>query len=335
MITDARVLRGDFVPRDVEHRDAEVDALTAVFDPLIDGEFTDSAILHGPSGTGKTCIARYTLEQLRQAVLDVEVQYVNCWQNYNSFRVLFRVLEGLGKTIDIHRQSTPRDELVERLRQYDGPPCIVVLDEADQLESKEVLYHLERLPQFAIVLIANDDQDIFRDADSRITSRFRATERINFARYTLLELIAIVEARARWGLEPETLDEAAAEHIADVAAGDARAAISLLRTAARHAQDANEDRISTEIVESVIPDAREEVRRKNIDALPPHQRALFDCLQERGEISPSQLYEEYASRVEDPRADRTVRQYLRKLAQYDLISIEGTSRDRRYAPTDE
>jgi orc1/cdc6 family replication initiation protein len=332
MITDARVLRTEFVPQDVVHRDAEVDALTAVLDPLAEGEPADPAVMHGPSGVGKTCIANYTLEQLRQAVLDIDVQYVNCWQNYSGYRVLYRLLEGLGKTVDIHRRSTPMDELLERLRNYDGPPCVIVLDEVDQLEQKQLLYHLRELSQFATVLIANDTRSIFDTADDRVASRYTGAERIEFSRYSMSELVSILDARATWGLEPGAVSERALERIADLAAGDARAAISILRSAARHAETDGLGSISVALVDDAEPAARQEVQRKNLDTLTPHQRALYDCIQENGEMEPADVYRGYRERVDDPRSDRTVRNHLQKLARYNLIRIEGTSRDRVYAP---
>lgn len=330
MISDARVLRSEFVPRDVEHRDAEVNTLSRVLDPLTHGEPADPAILLGSSGAGKTCIAQFTLQQLRQAVLDIEYQYINCWQNYSGYRVLYRILEGLGKTVDIHRQSTPKDELLERLRQYDGSPCVVILDEADQLEDKRILYHLHTLSQFPIILIANEETEIFARTDDRVRSRFVGAERIRFDRYTVAELVGIMEARVRWRLEPDVIETETLRHIADAAAGDARAALSILRSAARRADRKGAERIDTATVDAAIPTAREEVRQKNVDTLTPHQRALYDCITEAGELEPATLYDEYRERVDEPKSDRTVRNYLQKLARYDLIEIEGTSRDRRY-----
>ena len=61
MITDARVLQPEFIPSEVKHRDAEVNTLSSVLRPLINGERTDPAFLYGPSGTGKTCIAQFTV----------------------------------------------------------------------------------------------------------------------------------------------------------------------------------------------------------------------------------------------------------------------------------
>ena len=69
MITDARVLQPEFIPREVQHRDAEVNYLSSVLDPITNGHRADPALLHGPSGAGKTCIAQYLVEQLREAVV--------------------------------------------------------------------------------------------------------------------------------------------------------------------------------------------------------------------------------------------------------------------------
>jgi orc1/cdc6 family replication initiation protein len=330
MIEDARVLRDEFVPREVEHRDSEVNHLASVLAPIMDGQPADTALITGSTGTGKTCIAQFTVGRLRRAHLDVEYQYVNCWQNYSRFKVLYSILEDLGKTIDIHRQSTPRDELIDRLRQYDGPPCVVILDEADQLEDKSVFYDLHALSGFSMLLIANDDEAMFAGADERLRSRIRGSEHIHFDRYTVEELTAILDARAKRGLEPGAIDRSELQTIADAAAGDARVAISILRSAARQAQRETADRITADLVQSSIPTARSEVRRKALDTLTPHQRTLYKIVEDHGEIEPSALYDAYRERVDDPKTNRTVRNYLQKMAHYDLLVAEGTSRDRTY-----
>lgn len=331
VIRDARFLRDEFVPREVEHRETTVNHLSTVLEPLFQGERSAGpTILTGPSGAGKTCIARFTTDRLRRELLDLECQYVNCWQNYSLFRALYRILEGLGKTVDIHRQSTPRDELIERLRKYDGPPCVVVLDEVDQLEDKSILYDLYTLPQFSMILIANNEEEIFADAGERIMSRLAGSERIHFERYGVSELTAILAARAERGLREDAVTTAELEVIADAAAGDARFALSILRTAARRAQSEQVDRLTVERVREAIPNARTEVRQTNLDVLTPHQRTLYDIIADRGESEPSALYAAYRERVDDPKTDRTVRNYLQKMARYDLIVARGTSRDRVY-----
>lgn len=330
MIEDARVLREGFVPNEVVHRDSEVSHLTGVLEPVRRGEPADPALLTGPSGAGKTCIARYTVDRLREQRLDVETLYVNCWQNYSEYRALYRILEGLGKNLDIHRQSTPRDELIERLRQYDGPPCVVVLDEADQLQDKRMLYDLHRMPRFSMVLVANREVELFADAGERLTSRLRGSERVQFERYEIDALVAILTERVEHGLAPDAIDRAHLETIADAAAGDARVALSILRSAARAAEREGAERITEALVVDAVPDGRQAVRRKSLDALTPHQRALYEILADRGAVEPSELYTAYRERVDDPKTDRTVRNYLSKMTQYGLIEADGTSRDRVY-----
>jgi Cdc6-like AAA superfamily ATPase len=75
-------------------------------------EPADTALVTGLSGAEKTCTSKFVIERLREEVLDIEATYVNCWQNYTRFRGLYQILDDLGQTIDIHRQSTPHDELL-------------------------------------------------------------------------------------------------------------------------------------------------------------------------------------------------------------------------------
>ena len=129
---------------------------------------------------------------------------------------------------------------------------------------------------------------------------------------------------------PAAIERAELEVIADAASGDARVAITTLRIAARHANQQSESSITGDILENALPKARQELRQKNIDALAPHQRAVYEVIEAYGEISPGELYPEYRSRVEDPKSDRTIRNYLNKLERYNLVTSEGTTRDRVY-----
>ncbi|WP_338006581.1 Cdc6/Cdc18 family protein [Natronoglomus mannanivorans] len=205
MITDARVLQPEFIPREVTHRDGEVNALSSVLQPILNGHSADPAFLHGPSGVGKTCIAQFTVERLRENVVDLNHQYVNCWEDYSRFKTLYTLLDGINKTVDIHRQSTPKDLLLDRLRDYNGPPYVVILDEVDQLEDKTLLYDLYRIPDLTMILIANNEEGVFADVDNRINSRLANATRIHFRQYQHDELVAILRDRVRWGLNPNAI----------------------------------------------------------------------------------------------------------------------------------
>jgi hypothetical protein len=54
-------------------------------------------------------------DRLRREVIDIEHQYVDCWQNYTRFRTIYPVLGGIGQTLEVHRQSTPERRVCEHL----------------------------------------------------------------------------------------------------------------------------------------------------------------------------------------------------------------------------
>jgi len=334
MLCDARYLTEEFVPREVVHREGEVDHLAGVLGPLQHGGHADTVLITGPTGTGKTCIAQYTVDQLCEERSDLESVYVNCWEDHSRFQVLFRILDGVERTVNIYRRSTPRDVLLERLRDHDGPSCVVVLDEVDQIEDRGLLYELTRLQGFPLVLIANRQDELLAGVDERLASRLRGGEHIRFDRYSTAEIVDILRERADRALTSGSIGRSHLEEIANVSGGDARVAITTLRTAARKAQRSRMDRISSELIENALPDARNEIRQKNLDSLTEHQRAVYDAIEEFERIAPGDLYHEYRNRVENPKSDRTIRNYLSKMEQYNLVSSTGTTQDRIYRCVD-
>lgn len=313
MITDARVLQQEFIPKEVQHRDSEVNYLSSILEPITQAESVEPTLLYGPSGVGKTCIAQFLLEELRQSVVDLNTQYVNCWEDYTRFKTLYQLLDGVEKTVDIHRQSTPRDVLLDRLRAYSGGPYVVILDEVDQLQDKELLYDLHRIQPLTLILIANREEDVFSPIDERLRSRLRNSNRIHFTPYSNDEMLSILQDRAHWGLAENVITETELHEIADYSSGDARVAIGILRKAARTAKHESVDCITSEIIAGVVSEAKLEIEQQTISQLTPHQRVLYDIIHEEGQVDPPVLYQKYQNRVDDPKTQRTVRNYLAKL----------------------
>lgn len=330
MITDARVLDAEFVPKDVVHRDAEINHLSSVLRPLTNGDPAEPAFLFGPSGTGKTCIARYTTTKLRDEVADLSCQYVNCWEDHSRFTALYRILEGVDTTLDIHRQSTPKDVLLERLREHTTDPYVVILDEVDQLEDKRLLYDLHRIRGLTMILIANQERDLFTEFDTRLTSRLKTGPSIVFDKYRLEQLVGILRDRVRWGIAPDAVDSDQLRFIADAAGGDARVAIGILRVAARKADQQNQSAITDKIIREAVSEAKAEVTQKNVEKLTDHQRTLYEIITDHGNIAPGDLYTAYQEAVEDAKTKRMVRNYLQKMCHYNLIEATGENRGRRY-----
>ena len=329
MIRDARVLQDDHLPREIVHRHDEMSQLAGALEPVVDGDKPQHALLTGPSGAGKTCIARATLDRLQEQVLDVHAAHVDCWLHTSDFRVLYKLLERIGTTYNVHR-TTPRDELLQRLEDVEKP-YLMILDEADQLDDPNLLRRLYAIPRVTMILITNHERDLFDPLDSRLHSRLRGSEHVTFDRYGRDELVSILADRAEWGLEPGAITQSQVERMAEAAHGNARDAIAILRSAARRAERAGVDHVRDEDVETAIPEASAELRQKSLDRLTRDQLVVYQVLREADALMPKEIVDRYAERVEDPKSTRTVRKYLRKLEQYNLIESDGRGPNRTYA----
>jgi orc1/cdc6 family replication initiation protein len=332
MITDARVLQPEFIPQEVKHRDGEINYLTSTLRPILQQDPADPAFLYGPSGVGKTCLAQFTVERLREHMVELNHQYVNCWEDYSRFKTLYTLLDGIKNTIDIHRQSTPRDVLLDRLRDYNGPPYVVILDEVDQLEDKSLLYDLYRIPDLTMILIANSEDGLFNSVNDRLASRLTDATRIHFQAYSDNELVAILQDRVRWGLANNVIDERRLRTIANNAGGDARVAIGILRKAAHSTQEHGRSEITTDVIRKAVPEAKTEIKQQTTDKLTEHQQTVYDIIASNEGIGGGELYEKYCREVGDPKTRRTVRNYVSKLEQYNLVVADGNTKARVYRP---
>ena len=140
--------------------------------------------------------------------------------------------------------------------------------------------------------------------------------------------------RAEQREQPVRDREQGRDHSRHGECGDARLALGILRTAASTADRKNRDRITDDILLDAAEDARARIKQNGLDLLTPHQRVVYDTVREHGPLGPSEIYVRYTEEVDDPRTKRTIRTYLSKMAQYNLLEAKGTSRDREYSLVD-
>jgi len=84
------------------------------------------------------------------------------------------------------------------------------------------------------------------------------------------------------------------------------------------------------MIDDAVPEAKAEIRQRNVEKLTADQQVLYEVISAYEKIAPGQLYDEYQSRAEEPKSNRMVRNYLQKMERYNLLNAEGKNRGRIY-----
>ena len=329
MITDARALRKSYVPQELHHREGQIDYLSSALRPITDGDTGEDAFVFGPSGAGKTTIAKFVLRQLEREALNVRWGYVNCISDASKAAVLHRLAREADVGADLRKEGTATSTFLDRLRELESQ-FVAIIDEVHVLDDMSTLLALYELENVSMVLVTLDEKSLFAEFDSRVKSRLRNVPKVDLDKYSHDEMVDILEGRVKAGLSPGSITAEAVAHIADLAAGDARQAITLLRRSAKHAIEQGAAPISPEIVEGIREDAQRDIRSSRISALSTHQRLLFDLIKDASELRAGELHSRYEEQVSDPRTRSARRRYLGSLEDYELIRSSGSGRGTRY-----
>ncbi len=329
MITDARALRKSYVPSELHHRDGQIDHLSSALQPITDGDCGEDAFIFGPAGTGKTTIAKHVLQQLEVEALDFTWGYVNCISEASKAAVLHKLVRDAGCGADLRREGTPTTTFLNRLRDLDGQ-FVAVIDEVHVLDDMTTLLSLYELPNVSMVLITLDEDRLFSEFDTRVKSRLRGAVKLSLDKYAQDEMVDILKGRVEAGLAPGSISERTIEVIADLAAGDARYAITLLRRAAKQVTNDGGRQITPAVVEDVTDKAEQDIRSNRIRDLSTHKRLLYNIIEDEENITASDLHAAYERRANDPKTKSTRRRYLTSLEDYDLIVSHGNGRGTRY-----
>lgn len=322
MIVDDRVLKADFQPREILHRDGEIDHLVSVLEP---GRFNappEGAFIYGPTGAGKTCTSKFVLEQLEDQFESVTTISINCFQDHDRRHVLHRFLTKIDPATTLNRRNTAVGDLTEALRSNLDGRTVVLLDEADQLDDFRTLRDLYELPKTTMVLIANQPHHLLGNIDSTLDSRIGTIPQINFEPYPTDAIVDILEARVEAGVRSGVVSDSNFDLIADIVSGDARKAIVLLRRAVKRAASEGSSHVAADHIHNSIGAANRDIARARVSSLTRDQRIVLEVLAEEGPASTGEIRSFYAGRVDDPKSERTLRRWIReKFIQYNLVTI--------------
>jgi len=246
------VLRHDYMPETLPHRDEHIHRLGAIVAPALNGSKISNTFIYGKTGTGKTAVARLVLSHLERRAAEtgapVRVPYVNCRLAGTNYRVLADLCHAISVSVPFTGLAS--GEVFDRFRSAmaSARQCmIVVLDEVDALVKRHnddsLLYEMTRINEslrgswIGIVGISNDLH--FKDfLDPRVLSSL-SEEELVFRPYLADELYDILFARATLAFVENALPESSLRLCSALAAGehgDARRALDLLRVAGELAE---------------------------------------------------------------------------------------------------
>jgi orc1/cdc6 family replication initiation protein len=329
MIADARALRTKFVPQELQHREAAIEQLSRALRPIVHGAAGENALVTGPSGTGKTTTAKYVARQLEKETFGFRWGYVNCLSRSTRSQILWKLARDAGVGSDLRPEGHAPVRFLDRIDGLDEH-FVAIVDECNALREPDTLLGLCELSNISLILICVSEDDFFADVDARVLDRLRGAVKIHLEKYTDSQLCDILEKRVEHGLATSAVAPDVIEAIADIAAGDARHGIILLRKAVRHAIEQDDSQVQLSHIRAVEDDVQEAIHERYISDFGTEMRLLLEIVREEGPLSAPALKAQYESRSDDPVADSTRRKYLSSLERYELIEQSGTGKGTTY-----
>ena len=248
---DREVLRHDYLPEKLPHREDQIRLLGSTVAPVLRDARCSNIFIYGKTGTGKTAVTKYVLSHLESKAKEYGAQvrfcYINCRMTGSEYRVFASLSQSVGLSIPFTGLSV--GEVFDRFRSgldQSRIIFIIVLDEVDALikdRGDSFMYELTRINEtlnkskVSIIGISNDLR-LKEFFDPRVFSSL-SEEELVFRPYDAGELRNILLERSKIAFQEGSLSDSALSISSAIAAaehGDARRALDLLRVAGEVAE---------------------------------------------------------------------------------------------------
>lgn len=323
ILTDASVLRETYIPEDAFYRNHQAGMLSLHLGPACQGERPMHVLLSGPSGAGKTLLAKKQLLSLKAK--GVRGCYINAFEYSTYYTILDKLIKEERLLVSERRSS---EHKLKALRDHlKDKPYVLILDEMDTLSKEErdkMLYNFSSIPKLGFVLISHDPCILFT-SDTRVQSRIDPFV-VECKPYEKSDMTQILKNYVELGLKEGSYDDALLEKIAEKANGDMRVAIKMLRNAAYFAQKERAQVIQERhLVEGTV--TNRDLRHTHVlKSLKEDHRILYHIVKEKEPIVSGDLWKSYLQTCQDkkkrPLAMRSYQKYVHKLLILRLIIAE-------------
>ncbi len=279
LFKDREVLRHDYLPNTLPHRENQIKLLGATVAPVLKNARCSNIFIYGKTGTGKTAVVKFVMSHLESKAKEygapVKFCYLNCRITNSEYRIFATLSQNIGVIVPFTGLSV--SEVSNRFRvglDSSKTIFIIILDEIDSLiknRGDSLLYELTRINEnlskskVSIIGISNDLR--MKDfLDPRVFSSL-SEEELVFRPYNANELRNILFERSKLSFNEGTISASAISIASALAAaehGDARRALDLLRVAGEVA----ERKGANKIIDAHVREAEKSIEHNRVvDAL--------------------------------------------------------------------
>ena len=352
LIKNSNILRHDYIPDRILHRDGQQELVTQSLIPLYQKSIPPNLLVYGKPGTGKTLVVKKVLGQIQNRVdkntYQIKIVFTNAKDQSNRYNVLV----DLGRQLGLKSKKTTDDklwlpstglsisEVFNRILytiEKNKTNTVFVIDEIDHLAKlvdktgKDLLYSITRatlkLKNGSLSLVGISNDVSFKDQlDPRVISTL-SEEEIVFPAYNTNEIKEILEDRIPLAFDENIVTQGALNLCASMACkqhGDARRAIKLLSVAGKTAELNQDNSITDKHVRLAAQRIEIDKESQQLNAFSLHEKLLVITIMKTPNISTGDIYSAYKSlckiTCQNELTQRRVTQMLSEIELSGLIS---------------